>query len=329
MSDDNSIFDSETHANNGLLQLGYLIQNHQTHPFSLTLHDLCNLLVVGPRAQDIYFNLLIQLCDDHRLPVLVIKGFPSEGLEEQVCESPLWHIDLGTEAITFDALNLANGRHPSRQIDILIRLFESFGPVTPTARNLFHVIIWRTILMASTPTLQHLQNTLSFYEHHKGPYHEIRRLLSALPHDLLDASYDNLSLTSIRHLPTIITGNDTPKVTFAINLLLLKLLADESEHLPALFLVNTTDIAPQILEWLSARYTTRNTPFVIFDNQNTALSQPSNDTGNFILTSGFDEEPSPLLQQLTENEQHFLQVNNDHVVVHLRSEPATRFITIF
>ncbi len=329
LSDDNSFFDSETHVNHGLLQLGYMIQDHQTHPFSLTLQDLSNLLVVGPRAHDIYFNLLIQLCDDHRIPVLVIKGSPSEGLEEQVCECPLWHIDLEAEAITFDALSLANGRNPSQQISILIQLFERYGPLTPTARNLLHVIIWRTILMASPPTLQYLQNTLPFYEHYNAPYHEIRRLLSALPHNLLDANYDNLSLTRIQHLPTIISGNDTPNATFSINLLLLKLLAHQSETLPALFLVNTPEIAPQILEWLSARYTTSNTPFVIFENQNSTLLHSMAHTCNFILTSSIDVEPSPLLQQLTEHEQRFLQLNNDHVAVCLRSEPATRFITIF
>jgi hypothetical protein len=185
------------------------------------------------------------------------------------------------------------------------------------------------MLMASTPTFQYLENTLPFYEHHNAPYHEIRRLLSALPHHLFDTNYDNLSLTHIQHLPTIITGNDTPDTTFTMNLLLLKLLAHESENLPALFLVNTPEIVPQILEWLSARYKRSNTPFVIFENQNTELAHPKNHTRNFIFTSGFDEEPSPLLQQLTESEQHFLQLNNDHVVVRLRSEPAMRFITIF
>ncbi len=329
LSDDSSHFNPETPSTNELIQLGYLVQNQQTHPFSLTLQDLTNLYVVGPRAQDIYFNLLIQLCDDNRIPLLIVKGYPSEGLEEQVCECPFWHLNLETDSVTFNALELGNGQHPSRQISILISLFEEFAPLSQTARNLLHVIIWRTIISATQPTIQCLRNTLPFYQHHKASCQEIRRLLEALPLDLLNANYDNIALARIHHLPTIISSNDMPTTAFALNLLLLKLLAQEGKDLPALFILDPPNLSPQLLRWLCTRYTAAKSPLVIFQTQENEISREISHTGNFILTTSLDTSASPLFQQLTESEQHFLTLNNDHVVVCLRSEPATRFITIF
>lgn len=329
LSDESSPYNFESHHANGLLQLGYLVQNQRTHPFSITLQDLSNLFVVGRRAKDIYFNLLIQLCDEHRIPVIVIKGCPSEGLEEQVCECPFWHLNLEKDAITFNALNLAKGQHPSRQISILISLFEEFGPLSPTARNLFHVIIWKTIISTSKPTLEYLQNTLSFYQHHNVPYEEICGLLQAIPHQLLARNYDNITLSKLQHLPTIISTNDTPTITFAINMLILKLLANQSQNLPPLFLVDPPPLSPQLFHWLCTRYRASKSPLVIFQTQDKQVNPPLQQTGNFILTSTSDESPSTLHAQLTEQELHFLNLNNDQVAVRLRSEPATRFITIF
>ena len=284
---------------------------------------------MGRRAHDIYFNLLIQLCDDHRIPVLVVKGFHSEGLEEQVCESPFWHLDLETNAITFNPFDLAQGQHPSRQISILINLLEEFAPLSPTARNLFHVIIWRTILSTTTPTFEYLQNTLPFYQSHNTSYYEIRRLLDAIPHNVFSANYDNLALSKIQHLPTIISGNDAPVTTFSLNLLLLKLLAHATDNLPPLFLVDPPTLSPQLLTWLCTRYATAKSPLVIFETQERHANASLIKTGNFILTGGLDEAPSPLHKHLTESELHFLNLNNDQVAVRLQSEPATRFITIF
>ena len=68
---------------------------------------------------------------------------------------------------------------------------------------------------------------------------------------------------------------------------------------------------------------------MIFDNQTPDFYLPGHHTSNFILTGSLDEEPSPFFQQLTESERDFLQINNDHIAVRLRSEPETRFITIF
>ena len=329
LSDENSPFNSKMHHRKGLFQLGYLVQNQYSHPFSLTFQDLSNLVVMGRKAHDIYFNLLIQLCDDYRIPVLVVKGYHAEGLEEQVCECPFWHLDLETDAITFNPFNLAQGQHPSRQISILIRLLEEFAPLSPTARNLFHVIIWRTLLSTTTPTLKYLQNTLPFYQHHNAPYYEIRRLLDAIPHNLFSANYDNLSLSKIQRLPTIISGNDAPVSTFSLNLLLLKLLAQESENLPPLFLVDPPNLSKQLLQWLSTQYALTKSPLVLFETQDQSANTPLIQTRNFILTGGLDEVLSPLHKQLTESERHFLNLNSDQVAVRLQSEPATRFITIF
>ncbi len=329
LSDESSHFNFESHHTTGLIQIGYLIQNHQTHPFSLTLQDLINLFVVGPRAQDIYFNLLIQLHDDHRIPVIVIKGAPSEGLEQQVCEGPLWHLDLEKDEITFNALNLGGGLHPSQQISILIRLFEEFYPLSPTARNLLHVIIWKILLSAAQPSIEYLQNTLSFYHHHGASYFEIRRLIDALPHDLLKPNYDNVALSHITHLPTIISVTDTPTSVFAMNLLLMKLISREENSLPPLFLVNPPELSPKLAYWLCTRYAALQSPLVFFETKVNQSNPMVNQVGNFILTNGLDAVLSPLDQKLTEHERHFLQLNNDHVAVRLRSEPATRFITIF
>ena len=329
LSDDSTDFYNNSNENTGLFHLGYLIQNQQTHPFSLTLQDLTNLYVVGPRAQDIYFNLLIQLCDDHRIPVLVVKGYPSEALEEQVCECPLWHLNLETDRITFNALKLSNGQHPSQQISILINLFETFAPLTSTARNLLHVIIWRTIISANKPTIQYLLNTLPFYQHHATAYQEIRRLFSALPHELLAANYDNITLSRISHLPTIISTNDSPTPTFALNLLLLKLLAQENSSLPPLFLFDPPPICSQLFHWLCTRYAKAKAPLVVYQTQENGLAKHISSSGNFILTANPEESPSLLFRHLTESEQHFLKLNDDQVAVRLRSEPITRFITIF
>jgi len=258
-----------------------------------------------------------------------VKGSDSESFENQVCECLLWHLDLETDAVTFDVLDLGKGKHASRQISILISLFEEFVPLSPTARNLLHVIIWQALLSASRPTLNYLQSTLSLYQHHNGPYYEIRRLFDAIPHILFEANYDNLALSRINHLPTIISTNDTPAPKFALNLLLLKLLAQEEYNLPPLFLVNPPDISPQLLQWLGAQYTAANSPFVIFKNQIKESCMQITQTSNFILTSGFNETPSCLHQELTEKEYRFLQLNSDHVVVRLRSEPVTRLIKIF
>jgi hypothetical protein len=329
VSDKRIYNDSKSQGMNGLLHLGYLIQNHQTHPFALSLQDLTNLLVIGSRAEDIYYNLLIQLCDDQRIPVLVIKGETSGDYEDQVCESPLWHLDLTTDALTFDLLGLGQGTHPSRQITILIGLFEEFLPLSPSARNLLHVIIWKILLSTAKPTLHYLKTTLAYYQHHQDAYLEVRRLLEALPSELIDSSFDNFSLSRIHHLPTIITGDEMPIPKTKMNILLLNLMAQHTDYLPPLFLVNPPPLNPQLFRWLCVRYANTNSPLVLFDTQNTITELQTHLTFNYILTHTPKTQKTTLYQQLSIDEQLILEHNSDHVAVRLRNEAITQIINIF
>ena len=329
MSDENAFFNHETPRSHGLLQLGYLIHNTQPHPFSLTLHDLTNLFVIGTRAEDIYYNLFIQLCDDHRIPVLVFTGRDSSGYEEQVCESPLWRLDLTTDSITFDVLALAKGVHPSKQLSILVNLFEEFVPLSSAAQNLLQVILWNVILSATNPTLGYLQSTLSNYSHHGSPYKEIQRLLKALPSSILTNNYDNISLTRLQHLPLLISGSDHPKAIFVMNLLLLKLLAHENEQLPPLFLVDPPPLNAQLLQWLCTRYAMTKNPLVIIDTHEAISTLAPLQQCNFIITNSSEKNHSPFWHTLTADERELLVQNNDHIAVRLQSEPVTRIINIF
>ncbi|MHA2314363.1 MAG: hypothetical protein ACXACF_03640 [Candidatus Hermodarchaeia archaeon] len=329
MSDEGTHYNPESPGTSELLHLGYLIQNQHTHPFALTFQDLTNLLVLGSRAEDIYYNLLIQLSDDKRIPVLVIKGQDSSNYEDQVCERPLWHLNLTTDAITFNTLALGQGNHPSRQITILISLFEEFAPLSPSARNLLHVILWKTLLTTANPSLTYLKTTLPFYKHHKDAYLEVRQLLDALPPELMNSNFDNISLSRIHHLPTIITGDDKPLTILKTNLLMLKLLAQHTDSMPPLFMVDPPPLNSQLLRWLCLRYADTKNPLVIFDS-NEAISAPSNQhIFNYILTHTQTVPNVSFHQQLSANEQLILQSNNDHVAVWLRSEPTTRIISIF
>ena len=329
MSDESTNSNTESPGTNGLLHLGYLIQNQDTHPFALTFHDLTNLLVVGSRAEDIYYNLLIQLCDDKQIPVLVIKGQDSSDFEDQVCESPLWHLDVSTDAITFNTLALGQGNHPSRQITILISLFEEFAPLSPSARNLLHVIVWKTLLTSTKPSLAYLKTTLPFYQQHKEVYLEVKRLLDALPQELMDSNFDNISLSRIHYLPTIISGDDRPLATLKTNLLLLKLLAQHNGRMPPLFMVDPPPLNPQLLRWLCLRYANTKSPLVIFDSNEVISTPNSQYTFNYIFTQLDSVTDVSFHNQLSMNDQLMLERNSDHIAVQLRSEPKTRIISIF
>jgi hypothetical protein len=329
LSDEGTQYNPEQPESSGLLHLGYLIENQLTHPFALTFQDLTNLFVIGARAEDIYYNLLIQLCDDKQIPVLVIKGQDSSDFEDQVCESPLWHLDVSTDAITFNMLALGHGNHPSRQITILISLFEEFAPLSPSARNLLHVIMWKTLLSSTKPSFAYLKTTLPYYKHHKEVYLEVKRLLDALPPELMDSNFDNISLSRIHYLPTIISGDDRPLTTLKTNLLLLKLLAKHKDRMPPLFIVDPPPLNPQLLRWLCLQYANTKSPLVFFDS-NEAISTPnSQHTFNYIITHTDSMANASFHNQLSMNDQLMLESNSDHIAVQLRSEPTTRIISIF
>jgi hypothetical protein len=329
LSDEGTQYNPESPESSGLLHLGYSIENQQTHPFALTFQDLTNLFVIGARAEDIYYNLLIQLCDDKQIPVLVIKGQDTSDFEDQVCESPLWHLDVSTDAITFNLLALGHGNHPSRQITILISLLEEFAPLSPSARNLLHVIMWKTLLSSTKPSFAYLKTTLPYYKHHKEVYLEVKRLLDALPPELMDSNFDNISLSRIHYLPTIISGDDRPLTTLKTNLLLLKLLAQHNDRMPPLFMVDPPPLNPQLLRWLCLRYANTRSPLVLFDS-NEAISTPnSQHTFNYIITHIDSMANASFHNQLSVNDQLMLESNSDHIAVQLRSEPTTRIISIF
>lgn len=329
MSDEDSSFHTDSQKPTGLLQLGYLVNNRQTHPFVLTFEDLTNLFVIGNRALDIYYTLLIQLCDDHHIPVLVLMGHTSKGEEAQICESPFWSLDLSTDSISFNLLDFGNGIQPTRQITILIELLETFAPLSSTARNLLHIILWKTFLTTTTPTLQYLQNIRPLYCHYAKEYHEIRRLLDALPHEILALNYETISLNCIQHIPTIISGSAFPRTNFAMNLLLLKLITYDSEVLPPLFLINPPNLNPSLLQWLTARYAATNSPLIFFYSQGTIPTTDLQTTCNFIVTNTPNSQLSLFHHHFTEDELLLLEGKDDHVAVRLRNEPMTRIVTIF
>ncbi|MFX0168804.1 MAG: hypothetical protein ACFE89_05515 [Candidatus Hodarchaeota archaeon] len=329
MSDESAHFNDESSRPQGLLRLGYLIQNTRAHPFSLTFHDLSNLFIIGTRAEDIYYNLFIQLCDDHRIPVLVLTGRRTPGFEEQVCECPLWHLDLSTDRVTFNIFDLAQGLHPFKHISILIGLFEEFTPLSPLARDLLQVILWNVILTTTNPTVKYLQSVLPEYHSYGSAYQEIHQLLEALPHQLFTTNYDNISLTRLQHLPTLITGSSLPESTFIFNLLLLKLLAKSEKQLPPLFLVDPPPLNPQLFHWLCTCYSLTKSPLVIIDTHDAIPTPQSSTQFNYILTNSQGSNSTDLWQQLTPEEQELLNQNSDHIAVRLLSEPTTRIINIF
>lgn len=263
------------------------------------------------------------------MPVLVIKGQDASDFEDQVCESPLWHLDVSTDAITFNTLALGQGNHPSRQITILISLFEEFAPLSPSARNLLHVIMWKTLLRSTKPSLTYLKTTLPYYQHHKEVYLEVKRLLDALPTELMDSNFDNISLSRIHYLPTIISGDDRPLTTLKTNLLLLKLLAQHNDRMPPLFMVDPPPLNPHLLRWLCLRYANTKSPLVFFDSNDTISTPNAQHTFNYIFTHIDSVANAVFHNQLSMNDQLMLERNNDHIAVQLRSEPTTRIISIF
>lgn len=329
MTDETSNSDCRSPKTPSFLKLGYLIQQNNTQPFSLTLQDLTNLFVIGDRSQDIYYNLLIQLVDDHHVPVLIILGDATDGYEDQICESPFWTLDLSTDSITFNPFTLGDGLNPSHQITILIDLLEEFIPLSPTAKNLLHIITWKQIFSSSQPTIRDLHAILAFYSHYGPAYQEIRRLFEVLPDEILNASYDNVSLARIQHLPTIISTSDRPYSKFILNILLLKLLSQGGTELPPLFLMDPPTIHPKLLQWLCSRYSSTISPLVYFAPHDRLSQIDPAHLHNLIFTLSKNSTDSFLRKYLTEEEHLVLSNNCDHAAVKLRNKPSTQMITIF
>jgi len=114
-----------------------------------------------------------------------------------------------------------------------------------------------------------------------------------------------------------------------MNLLLLKLLANGTEQLPPLFLVDPPPLNTQLLQWLCTRYAATKNPLVIIDTHEAIPTPPFLQHCNFIITNCQETNDSPFWQTLTADERELLIQNNDHIAVRLQSEPAMRIINIF
>ena len=70
----------------------------------------------------------------------------------------------------------------------------------------------------------------------------------------LSKNYDNLSLSRIQKLPTILSSQHTKLDQLHMNLLLWKLLSLTENSLPPLFLLDVPSIEPTLMNWLCLRY---------------------------------------------------------------------------
>jgi hypothetical protein len=329
MIDETSRYESPLPNLNSALKLGYLIDDTEATPYSMVLQDLTNLFVIGNRALDVYYNLLIQLCDDYSLPLVVLTARKSEGYENQICEKSFWQIDLAIDQITHNLLDLGNQPHPSRQIGCLVNILSQFCPLSSSAKNLLHVVLWKTFFSHQTPTLQALQGVLAEFRHHDGVYEELCQLLSALPWQNLSKNYDNLSLSRIQKLPTILSSQHTKLDQLHINLLLWKLLSLMENSLPPLFLLDVPSIEPTLMNWLCLRYSKMSGLLVVFDSGGSFNYPNPEYIHNLILTQPEIINQGLVHQEFCKKELRQFQEHDDVIAIKLRNEPTMKFITIF
>ena len=327
MSDENS--DYLLSKGYDLLKLGYLIQNNNVQPFSLSLNHLRSLFIIGERAQDIYYNLFFQLCDEQPMPILVITNDDSSSYEEQMCVNPIWRLDLSHDYVSCNPLNMRKPVHPSRQISILVNLFCEFSPLSRFAKDLLHIIIWKALITLPKPTLQDLASILYKYRNYRDNYNELCNLFDALPEHLLRMHFDNITLRHLRRLPTIISVPEERQSMFIVNVLLLKLIAQRGGNLPPLFIFDVPPLHPSLMRWLCTRYLGARSPLVIFDSEDVLREIDSRFIRNLIITNQSGSASSPLQGTLTQEELQYLHDNDDYVAVKLQNESATRFVTIF
>lgn len=308
------------------MKLGYIIQGQNTHQYSLAFQDLNNLFVFGERAADIYYSLLLQLCDDYRIPILVFTDCESDGFEDQICESNFWHLNLASDQVCFNLFDLGEV-HPSRYVTILVDLLTAFYPLSPAARNLLQIIIWQMLFKANQPSLSNLQNLLPNYRHHNSSYEEICNLLTAIPKHYFQKTYNNVNLLRLQHFPTIISVPRNQDSQISINLLLLKLLSQTRTSSPPLFLMNPPPINSQLFQWLCVRYSEQGGILVFFYSETSISLIQSNP--NIILSARNCSVPSSVKSEFREDELRHLENFDDQVAVRLRNESKTHFVTIF
>jgi len=310
------------------IKLGYLVENQDAQPFTLALEDMTSLFVLGDRAVDIYYCLLLQLCDEHHVPVLVLTGRDSEGYEEQICETRFWQLDTARDYISLNLFDIGETAHATDHVAVLVDILNDLHPLSNAAQNLLHIVIWQTLLAPSKACFHGLQSVLAHYRQ-DGSYKELCRLFASLPGSVTGSTYDNVSLARLSRTSTIVTARAVDQGQFAINMLLLKLLAGSGDRLPAIFLVNPPPLNKQLLRWLCSSYAEAGRPLVLFDSYDSLSSQEADQARSLILTAPRDASSSSLCNGLSREELSYLQACRDQVAVKLRGEQPTRFVSIF
>lgn len=311
------------------IKLGYLVDNRAAQPFTLAPEDMTSLFVLGDRAVDIYYSLLLQLCDEHHVPVLILTGRDSEGYEEQICETRFWQLDTARDHISLNVFDIGETAHATDHVAVLVDILNDLHPLSNAAQNLLHIVVWQTLLATQKACFRSLQSVLARYRQQGGSYQELCRLFASLPGSVTESTYDNVSLRRLGRTPTIITARAVDQGQLAVNMLLLKLLAGSDNRLPAIFLVNPPPLNKQLFHWLCSSYAEAGSPLVLFDSYDSISAEEANCARNLILTAPRDASRSPLCNGLTEEELSYLQACRDQVAVKLRDEHATRFVTIF
>jgi hypothetical protein len=310
------------------IKLGYLVQNQDAQPFTLALEDMTSLFVLGDRAVDIYYSLLLQLCDEQHVPVLVLTGRDSEGYEEQICETRFWQLDTARDHISLNLFDVGETAHATDHVAVLVDILNDLHPLSNAAQNLLHIVIWQTLLTAPKACFSGLQSVLTRYRQ-DASYEELCRLFASLPAIVTGSTYDNVSLGRLSRTPTIVTARAVDQGQLTINILLLKLLAGSGDRLPAIFLVNPPPLNKQLFRWLCRSYAAAGRPLVLFDSYDSLSSKETDHARGLVLTAPRDASSSSLCNGLTREELSYLQACRDQVAVRLRAERATRFVTIF
>ena len=163
------------------VRLGYLVEDRDAQPFALALDDMTPLFVLGDRAIDIYYSLLLQLCDEHHMPVLVLTGRDSDGYEEQICETRFWQLNTARDFISLNVFDIGVTVHATDHVAVLVDILNDMHPLSNGAQNLLHVALWQTLLTGQKASLQALQCVLARYRHYDSAYQELTRLFAALP----------------------------------------------------------------------------------------------------------------------------------------------------
>ncbi len=323
-------FDGTSHSIRGLpslesqIKLGYTIKRNVAHPFSLTLKDFRNLIVLGERAKDIYYLFLSQLCDQLQIPIVVLKEDKEDALENLICETPIWHLDVELNQITLNPVGFGDEATPIHA-RILASLLSDVYQLSPNAQKLLQMAIGNTILTSSTPSLQELRQRLLGHRAPKAAHKELGSLLEALDKARLFGSFDNISLGRFHSVPTILTVPKNTRGHLIANLLLLKLLACQGAALPPLVLFDPP-LNPLLMELLARNYAVCGDFLLFLDSQGRLPKLDPLIPHNLVISAL--QATSPYYQELTDDEHRLLESHHDLVAIKLFETP-TQIVNIF